>query len=83
MFNRLSHDALPEGIRHRNDCLDDGKYPRLVVHGMNEAAVELNCVNGKPVQQAQTGLPCAEVVERNADSSLAQLLQFVATHCLH
>ena len=63
-----------EGLAEPDDRLDQGVVVRGAVHPAHEGPVDLQRADREPAQVAKRGVPGAEVVDRNADAEVRELM---------
>ena len=63
MLDAFRDDPFAQGPSHENNGLDDWKHSRLIIHGSDEAMVQLDGVDGELVQEAEARLFGSEVIE--------------------
>ena len=77
---RLRFDAFGDEIEAEaacdgNDCQDYRKMAVLAPDFLDEGLVDLQRVNGKSMQVGERGITRAEVVDGDADSKLAEIIE--------
>src|SRR6266516_2467043 len=74
-LNTLSSGCYFEALRHVRDRLHDGKAVILFRNILDEGAIDLDPVEWKAPQIAERGVSDTEIIHRNPDPEVAQLMQ--------
>src|SRR5262249_27891446 len=74
-FHALGSRVDPEARTDRDHRANDGEAVVLAGHIANEGAVDLDLVEWELAQVPERRIAGAEVVERNPDADVAQLVQ--------
>src|SRR5882672_3446267 len=74
-FNPLRDHDHAQALGQVDDRLDDRRIVQIVRQVLDEAAVDLEFVDREALQIIQAGIAGAEIVDRQADAHLVQLIQ--------
>lgn len=77
-FNAFGHYLETQPVRHGDDGANHGQIgiaPGFIGHVADEGAIDLEGGDGKSLQVSQGGIACAEIIQRNGNPGVAQLLQ--------
>src|SRR5690606_13367914 len=72
-LHALGDDAQTHGVRQPDDGVDDGRVVGIDHHVAHEALVDLERVDGQPLEVGQRRIARAEVVDRHAYAHRADL----------
>src|SRR4051812_5587481 len=67
--------AEPQGAAEMDDRMDDRRTLALAAHAVDEAAVDLQAIERELADVVEAGIAGAEIVERDAETHLAQAVQ--------
>src|SRR5204863_1166415 len=78
VLDAFGGDLVAEAVRHADGGLDDHRVGPVAFEGGDEAAVELDFVDGELLEAGQAGVPGDGVVQGQGDAQLVQAVEDLA-----